>query len=252
MTTEHKQRLTNNILGHPVTLEYALDGSGIPVANYLEDPSHYKGPESFPAIVDFGTIFEDLGFRDFTVSPEDRWSKVNSPPEGIRILEFEDSNVYALIKNISDIAGSEFYADPLACHQYYSYTSQVLRTISSLGINRDNTAFLGLIRAGVVAGEILGYPTEEQTLIQTKRLGNNGRIAIGIDVLQNTGLDRPNWLIADPAGATYGSVVANMIYLLQAGLQPQKVQIWNTVASHKGSEFALTVLRDLGLDVEII
>jgi uracil phosphoribosyltransferase len=250
MTTENN-KLINTVLGHEITLEYAPAAMGISIEPYLEDKSHYRGPESFPAIVDFGTLFEELGFRDFTVSPEKRWSAVNPPPSGIRILEFENPDVAHIVRQIADIADNDFYADSEACYQYYLYTAQVLEAIASAGINRSNTAFLGLIRAGVAAGEMLGFDASSQTLIQTKRLGNNGRIAIGIDITDNVGLDKPNWLIADPAGATYGSVIANIIYLMQEGYRPERVQIWNTVASHKGSEFALFALRSLGLDVEI-
>lgn len=243
-----------SVLKNPITIRYAVDGNGLAVLPYLSDPSHYKGPETFPTIVDLGCIYDNLGFRNSMVPANERWSSENLPPRGIRILEFENPSVKSAVGAIAAIAQEDFYGNQTACYEYYVQTSQVLLAISKgQKFSKDDTAFLGLIRAGVVAGQIIGFPEDEQTLVQTKRLGGeDGRIAIGIGIKEEVGLYRPHWLIADPAGATYGSVVANVLHLLHHGYRPERVSIWNTVASHKGAEFALAALTEQGINTEII
>lgn len=246
---------------------------GIDVSERLEDPDHFVGPKNYPHIVNFGQTFVDRKMRGQHVDPKDQWSADNPPPEGISVLEFHNTEVRKWIKSISEIAETDFYEDEQKCGEYYDLTAQVFAEISKEAMARglltsgDKPAFLGLVRAGAVAGEILGFKIgdginnelSDQVLIQTKRLHVKGQkegdISIGIDYL-NPGkladLKNKPWIIADPAGATYASVVANIAVLKSRGIVPSKVLIFNVVGSQRGAEFALEAIRSMGIEVNII
>jgi len=244
--------------GYPVSIEIAQEGAKIAIFDRLEDPETYVGPKEFDVVVNFRDLFVKRGLWNSCVPREERWTSLTTP-EGISILGFFDNELADAIEEISWISQRDFYTDEKDCIRYYNLNKFVFGKMQNRAHLRKNRIdFLGLIRAGVVAGEMLGISLDEQVLIQTKRLHLKGEaegdIAIGItpeDPQKLREIDGKHLLIADPAGATYSSVVGNLIYLTHLGIKPEKVSIWNTVASHKGSLFALGALKDLGLTGEI-
>ena len=244
--------------GYPVSIEIAQEGAKIAIRDRLEDPETYVGPSEFDVVVNFRDLFVKRGLWNSRVPKEERWTSLTTP-EGISILGFFDSELADAIEEISWISQRDFYADENDCIRYYNLNKFVFGKMANRAHLRKNRIdFLGLIRAGVVAGEMLGINMEEQALVQTKRLHLKGEaegdIAIGItpeDPQRLREIDGRHLLIADPAGATYSSVVGNLIYLTHLGIKPERVSIWNTVASHKGSLFARGALKDLGLTGEI-
>lgn len=246
-----------------MTIEIASKGKEIPIRDRLEDPDHYKGPDSFRTVVDFGSLAKGWRMRAQHVDGQAQWSAVNLPPKGITILEFRDPKVKTAIREISSIAETDFYGDPNLCKRYFELNQEVFLAISGFNERRGGglsaVQFLGLVRAGVVAGKMLGFEPEKQILVQTKRLPLKGKregdIAVGISYFDKDSLrelDRAYVLIADPAGATYSSVVANLICLTEMGVRPGRVDIWNTVASHQGALFALDAMKDLNIEGEIV
>jgi hypothetical protein len=189
------------------------------------------------------------------------WSLKNLPPKGIKILEFSDKTVRGEVQAIAEIAKENFYGDSEKCESYLESTAFILRRmywasdLASSNFSLDpGLQYLGLIRAGVVAGKMLGRDESKQIKVQTKRLPMKGEkpgnIAIGITFEDPSQIKRINGrrlLIADPAGATFSSVVANLLYLKHRGVTPARVDIWNVVASHKGSLFALAALKSMGI-----
>lgn len=233
----------------------------VDIKDRLAHPDHYVGPTKFASVINLGQTFVELGMRGEAVPHESRWSDFNKPPKGITVLEFEDDGVKTAVDKISVIASEDFYDDEEKCLEYYMLNQIVLtRGLMESGIDIKKAKFMGLVRAGAVAGEMLGVHVDDQVLIQTKRLAlkgeQEGDIAIGItyfDENQIDDLDGKDWVIADPAGATYGSIVANISYLAEKGIKPAKLVILNTVGSHKGMLFAQKSLKELGIDdVQII
>ena len=241
-----------------VRLEIAREGAKIPIDGRVENIDSYTGPREFDVVVDFRDLFVKKGIWASLVPWRERWHSLNTP-DGIAILGFYDPEVAGAIEEISWIAAKDFYGDEDDCVRYYNLNKFVFQRMAErTGLRRNRTEFLGLIRAGVVAGEMLGISADEQILIQTKRLHligeKPGEIAIGItpeDRERLRDIDGKHLLIADPAGATYGSVIGNLIYLRHLGIKPSRVSIWNTVASHKGSLFALEAMKALGIEGEI-
>ncbi|MEK7188304.1 MAG: hypothetical protein AAB685_00445 [Patescibacteria group bacterium] len=265
MTVEHlKKEPRRWISGYPITIEIASKGEEIPIRERLEDPDHYKGPASFQAVIDFGSLAKGWRMRGQHVDRQAQWSAANLPPKGITILEFQDPRVKTATRWISEIAEEDFCPVPLKCQKYYDYNRNVFHYIRDYYSGRNSGEspqfrFLGLVRAGLVAGEMLGFPASSQVLAQTKRLHlrgeREGDIAVGISYLSAEdprNLDGVRLLIADPAGATYSSVIANLVYLTEMGVRPKKVDIWNTVASHQGALFALDAMKDLNIEGEIV
>ena len=245
--------------GYPVSIEIAQEGAKIPILGRLEDPETYVGPREFNVVVNFGNLFVRKGLWNSSVPKEKRWTPI-STPEGITILGFFDDAVKEAVNGIAWVAQKDFYGNEDDCAWYHDLNKSIFRKIANhTHIRVNRTEFLGLIRAGVVAGEMLGISIEEQVLVQTKRLHLKGEaegdIAIGItpeDVQRLREIDGRPLLIADPAGATYSSIVGNLIYMNHLGIRPEEVIIWNSVASHKGSLFALEAMRALGLSGEIV
>ena len=245
--------------GYPVSIEIAQEGAKIPILGRLEDPETYVGPKEFDVVVNFGNLFVKKGLWNFRVPKEERWTPI-STPDGITILGFFGDEVKDAVNEIAWIAQREFYGNDDDCIRYYDLNKFIFGKMANRAhLRRTRTDFLGLIRAGVVAGEMLGISVDEQVLVQTKRLHLKGEaegdIAIGItpeDVQRLREIDGRPLLIADPAGATYSSIVGNLIYMNHLGIRPEQVIIWNTVASHKGSLFALEAMRVLGLSGEIV
>ena len=244
--------------GHPVSIEIALGRAKIPILDRLEDPETYVGPREFEVVVNFGNLFVKKGLWNSRVPKKERWTPI-STPEGITVLGFFDSEVRGALEEIAWIAQREFYGNDDDCVRYYDLNKFIFGKMANHAhLRRNRTDFLGLIRAGVVAGEMLGISMEEQALVQTKRLHLKGEaegdIAIGItpeDTQRIREIDGRHLLIADPAGATYSSIVGNLMYLYHLRIKPKKVSLWNTVASHKGSLFALEAMKALGLNGEI-
>ena len=246
--------------GHEITREVSFAGEGIGILGRLEDPDRFVGPSSYGAVINFGDMCVQEGMRGYMVPESEQWSKDNPPPDGVTILGFENEKVQSWVDEISGIASTDFYSDEEKCRRYYELNKEVFRAIAQhSGVNLQDVKFLGLIRAGAVAGEMLGIPLSEQALIQTKRLHikgeRGGDISIGVthhDLGKIGELDGKVWLIADPAGATLSSIEAVLIDCLQRGAKPSKVIIWNTVISHQGARFAIDAIRSLGIDVEIV
>jgi len=244
--------------GHPVSIEIAREGTKIPILDRLEDPETYVGPKEFEVVVNFGNLFVKKGLWNSYVPKEERWTPI-SVPKDVAILGFYDDEVRAAVDEIAWIAQRDFYGSEEDCDRYYNLNKFIFgKMVSREGLRRNRLEFLGLIRAGVVAGEMLGISMGEQILVQTKRLHLKGEaegdIAIGItpeDPQRLREIDGRHLLIADPAGATYSSIVGNLMYLYHLRIKPKKVSIWNTVASHKGSLFALEAMKALGLNGEI-
>lgn len=249
-----------SLCGYPISLEIASGGAKIPILDRLDNPRHYRGPSEFDAIVNFGDLFVLRDMRGQRVPPEHRWSADNLPPQGITILELLDPEVAAIVQEISEVAACDFYDDKVLCQRYYDLNAQIFRRIARhTGVEPATTHFLGLIRAGVVAGKMLGVTPEDQVLIHTKRLHlkgeREGDIAVGItyvDPKQAERLDGQHVLIADPAGATLSSVVGNILFLVHRGVLPGRIDIWNTVTSHRGAVFATEAMRDLGLQGKFV
>ncbi|MEK7497700.1 MAG: hypothetical protein AAB656_02165, partial [Patescibacteria group bacterium] len=257
MAGDERLRLLQ-IKDNKAILELGVNGIG----SRLADPDHYKGPNFFEAVVHFGQTFVDLGMRNGGVPEDEQWSPENLPPEGIEILEFNPSVlVQEALSNIYDIAQEDFYNSEQKCVEYFGSNAIILMAAAEKsGINRKDCKFIGLVRAGAVAGQMLHIGISEQILVQTKRLALRGElpgdIAIGISYFnadQINDLDGKDWLIADPAGATMGSIVANIAYLVDQGIKPNKLVILNTVVSHKGALFALEAIKAMGIeDVKIV
>lgn len=249
------ERLSLN--GSPVLIE-TIPGGRVPIAERIEDPENFVGPKSFDVVVNFGDLFVRKGLWNSRVPVTERWNALWTP-EGVSIMGFYDPAVKEALNEIAWIAERDFYGSEDDCARYYYLNKFIFRQMAqTLGLRKNRTEFLGLIRAGVVAGEMLGFDVHEQILVQTKRLHlkgeKEGDIAIGISPQNPEALreiDGRHLLIADPAGATYGSVVGNLIYLNHLGIKPSEVSIWNTVASHKGSLFALEAMESLGIKGEI-
>lgn len=245
---------------HQLGIETGSDGAMIPIIERLADPSHYTGPSEFNNVVNLRDLIVNSGMRASRVNDAEMWSKSNLPPKGIRILEFEDPDVKNMTQKISEIASTCSNSDIDACNKYYALVKRVFGKMQNVtGVNPKSTVFLGLLRAGGVAGKMLDIPLEKQVLIETKRLrlkeGDGGYVSIGINYLKQSDFEKMNgkyWLIADPAGATFASVIANLVLATRLGVRPEKVSIWNTVASHKGALFALDAMNQLGIDGEII
>ena len=247
-----------NLNGYPVSLEIAPQGAKIPIAERIEGLESYVGPREFEVVVNFGDLFVRRGLWNSRVPREEWWTPI-STPEGITILGFFDEKVMDAVNEIAWIAQRDFCEDENECFRYHDLNKFIFEKMANrVQLKRNRTEFLGLIRAGVVAGEMLGIRADEQVLVQTKRLHlkgeREGDIAIGItpeDAQALKEIDGRHLLIADTAGATYSSVVGNLIYLTHLGIKPKEVSIWNTVASHKGSLFALESMKALGLSGEI-
>lgn len=239
-------------LGFPVSVEFSA-GKKINVRKLLAGKG-WQVPLEFDALVDFADLFVKLGMRGKHVSQEKQWSFKNPPPEGIKVLEFENKAVAQDVEAISRIAQvANFYKNARLTGKYYLLTKRVFSEISRGSKACKESPFLGLIRAGVVAGEMLGISWDKQILVQTKRLPlPKGKIAVGLSYLTPISKNFTNLLIADPAGATYSSIVANLLYLKLRGCLPGKVEIWNVSGSHKGCLFARDVMRQLGIDGRII
>jgi len=243
-----------------LTIEVATNGKKVSIRERLADPDHYAGPLEFDNVVGLGDLIVNFGMRASRVTGAEKWSQGNPPPKGIEILEFEDPKIKKITQTVSEIVFMCSYKDPDACVLYYDSVKQIFASMrNSTGVDPKSTVFLGLLRAGGVAGEMLGIPLEEQVLIETKRLrlkdGDGGHVAIGIDYKNRDDLKRmdgKHWLIADPAGATFASAIANLTLAIENGVHPAKVLIWNTVASHKGAVFALEAMRQMGIDGEIV
>jgi uracil phosphoribosyltransferase len=249
------------LLGHKISVQTGAGGSKVPIGE-LENPRHYTGPDKFSLIVYFGGMVEGIGLRNSIVPEESRWSHKNPPPDGIRILGFDDREVEKQLEEISNLANNNSPTDKDAADKYYKLTENIYKKMpEATGVDLKETVFLGLLRAGGVAGEMLGIPYGDQVLINTKRLqkaGNGGgHMSIGIDYLTTNGLP-PNslngreWLVADPAGATFSSIIANMVFLRNLGIRPSKLIVWNVVASHMGSLFAQKAMEELGIDFELV
>lgn len=244
--------------GYPVVIEIAQAGAKIPIMGRIENPESYVGPKEFEVVVNFGNLFVKKGLWNSCVPKEERWTPI-STPEGIRILGFFDDKVRDAVDEIAWIAQRDFYGDERDCDRYYNRIKFIYEEmLNREQPRRSRIEFLGLIRAGLVAGEMLGIRDYEQVLVQTKRLHlqgeREGDIAIGITPEDPQALKEiagRHLLIADPAGATYSSIVGNLIYLSHLGIKPEKVSVWNAVASHKGSLFAIEAMKTLGLEGEI-
>ncbi len=252
-----------SFFGHNVVIEIDRSGFGISILDRLEKPEDFVGPSNYDTVVNFGSMCVEEGMRDYVVSESERWSAENPPPGGITILGFNDPAVQSWVDEIAEIAKVDFCGDESARERYYELNKNIFLAIAeSSGMSSEelqDAAFLGLVRAGAVAGEMLGISVADQLLIQTKRLHikgeSEGDISIGISQQnpeQLASIDSRVWLIADPAGATLSSIEAVLINLLEQGVRPSKVVIWNTVISHKGAEFALNAIRSLGVEVEIV
>ncbi len=236
---------------HKVIIETSQNGEKLDVSDRVEES--YHGPRDFDVVVNFGGTFVAKGMKSTRVSEEDQWGLNNPPPEGISILEFVDPTIKEAVACISDIATTDFYGDPKACSEYYRHNQHIFRSIAERsGFRPQDARVLGLVRAGLVAGEMVGVSYTDQVLIQTKRLPLKGEtpgdIGIGISYFeprQMKQLDGADVIIPDPAGATFASVVANLTYLRHKGIVPRRVDIWNVVTSHKGSLFALEAMREL-------
>ena len=260
--TQSPEILKKNILGHPISLEFAPPGSKIPITERIDNKDEYVGSSEFEALVNFGQLFVERGMWDSRVVGSEMWTVSSPPPEGITILEFSDSEVKDALAELSMIARRDFYKNKSDCLRYYHLTNNIYdriarhRPVRSYG---HSTYFLGLIRAGVIAGEMLGFSVEEQVLMHTKRLHlkgeHKGDIAIGITPHFNSHRLKEAHgevlTVGDPAGATLGSIFGNLLYMEHLGIRPKKVNILNTVVSHRGAEFALAAIKSLGIDVEI-
>jgi len=247
------------ILGQPTSIEIAHEGSKIPIRDRLDDPD-YKGPWEFDTVVNFSDLFVSRGMMNQHVHPSEQWSANNPPPDGIEILEFSDNYVAEVIREISEIAAEEFYHDKEKCKLYKKLNGQVFRAITKKSdVDITDVPFAGLYRAGVVAGEMLSITYKYQVVIQTKRLHlkgeGGGNIAVGItykDPDQMKEFDGERILIADPAGATFSSVIGNLVYLVLKDIRPKKVSVWNTVVSQRGALFALEAMEEMGIEGEIV
>lgn len=241
------------LLGFPVSIEIASSGKKINIAKRLGNGS-WQGPTSFNAIFNFSDLFVKLGMRAKHAPLNKQWSAKNPPPSGIRVLEFEDKTVARDVQAISQIARRKnFYSKQHLTDEYYRLTKRVLGKVKN-ACQFSNYSFLALVRAGVVAGKMLGISPERQTLVQTKRLAlrNKGHIAVGLSYLTQEGKVSPTLLIADPAGATYASIVANLLYLKLKNRLPRRLEIWNVVGSHQGALFAKGVMQELGISGRIV
>jgi uracil phosphoribosyltransferase len=244
--------------GYPVVIETAQEGAKIPILQRLDHPESYVGPREFEVVVNFKDLFVKKGLWKSRVPKAERWTPLTTP-EGITILGFFDDDVQGAVDEIAWLAQRDFYDNEDDCSRYFTLNQDIFEKIAiRTHLRRNRIEFLGLIRAGVVAGEMLGIRQDEQILVQTKRLHLKGEaegdIAIGItpeEPQRLAEIEGRHLLIADPAGATYSSVVGNLIYLNHLGIRPGKVSIWNTVASHKGSLFAMEAMKALGIDGEI-
>ncbi len=245
---------------HPISVELASNGQEIPILDRLNDPDHYLGPSAFGAVVNFGKIFVREGMVGH-VSPDQQWSLSNPPSDGVTMMEFLDLEVADAVREISQIARTNgSCSDTTLCERYHHLNQKVFQAIARHNGSGESHETVALIRAGVVAGQMLEVPVDEQILIHTKRLylkeqEGKGNIAIGITWVNPEEMSKLNGKIVhipDPAGATFSSVVANLIYLKQMGVCPKRVEIWNTVASHRGAEFALNAMRDLGIEGQVV
>lgn len=244
--------------GYPISIEIAQEGAKIPIMERIENPESYVGPSEFDVVVNFGNLFVKKGLWNSRVPKQERWTPI-STPDGITILGFFDEKVRDAVDEIAWIAQRDFYAEEKECSRYHDLNKFIFGKMANRAqLRKNRIEFLGLIRAGLVAGEMLGIGMHEQALVQTKRLHLKGEaegdIAIGItpeDAQRLKEIDGRHLLIADPAGATYSSVVGNLIYLNHLGIRPEKVSVWNIVASHKGSLFALEAMKALGFDGDI-
>lgn len=249
----------HELLGHLVLVENA-EGTRVNIKDRLEDPERFTGPLSYDTVINFGNLFVNMGLRNYMVSKVDRWSSEHNPPRGITIHEFDNNDVSKAVAGISEIAkDNTFYDNEEECNNYFRFNQSVFAQIHQRsGLDLKAVQFAGLIRAGVAAGEMLGVATSDQVLIQTKRLHlkgeNPGEISVGIsyDNPHEEGrFNNQDILIADPAGATFGSVIANLLYLKTRQVQPSRVRVWNAVASHKGSALAMQAIKELGMEVSI-
>lgn len=246
--------------GHQLMIEMGSGGAMIPIIERLAEPGHYVGPSEFDNVVNLRDLIIDSGMRSSRMTDAEMWSEKNPPPKGIRILEFEDPEIKVMTHEISEIASACSNTDAGACARYYDLAKKIFGKIPGVtGVDPKSTVFLGLLRAGGVAGKMLDIPLEEQILIETKRLrlkdGDGGYLSIGINYKNRDDLEKmegKHWLIADPAGATFASVIANLALATRLNIHPAKVSIWNIVASHKGSLFALDAMKQLGIDGEIV
>ena len=249
-----------DILGQPTSIEIAHEGSKIPILDRLEDRQHYTGPPEFGTVVNFSGLFVSREMMDQHVPPSEQWSKSRLPPDGIEILEFSDKDVAKTIRGISEIAAEDFYDDEEKCRLYKKLNEKVFQAIAKESeVDIQGVPFAGLYRAGVVAGEILSVPHGYQVVIQTKRLHlkgeGGGDIAVGItykDPDQMKEFNGEHILIADPAGATFSSVIGNLAYLVHKDIKPERVSVWNTVVSHRGALFALEAMKEMGIKGEIV
>ncbi|OGM15894.1 hypothetical protein A2V56_05180 [Candidatus Woesebacteria bacterium RBG_19FT_COMBO_42_9] len=247
--------------GYPVSIEVAPPGAKIPVLHRIKDAAHYVGPGEFDILVDFRDTFVRNGMWNSYVPKERQWNAFNLP-EGITVLGFIDPDIKEATNEMEWIAQRDFYENDKDCERYYILNKTIFGKISRWSRPRTksgNLEFIGLIRAGVVASEMLGISVEEQVLIQTKRLPligqSQGDIAIGLTPHNLETLSRlkeKHWVFADVAGATLASIIANVRYLIHIGIRPEKVSIWNAVLSHKGGLFGLQALRELGIDAQIV
>ena len=251
---------------HPIVMEIAQPGSKIPILDRIDNPEEYLGPAEFDVLVNFGGYFRNHDMWNSRVPPDRQWTPTSfpPPPDGITILEFSDPLVKGAVERLSMIARSDFYQDQSLCEDYYRQNEFIFESIAShrhfSRKERNDVKFLGLVRAGVVAGQMLGFEVADQILVQTKRLHLKGQIegdiAIGITPLDAGRLreiDGKHLIIGDPAGATLSSMAGNLHYLVgHLGIRPKTVNIWHTVVSHRGAELGLSFLQSLGLKGEIV
>jgi uracil phosphoribosyltransferase len=249
-----------NIFDKNLTIERAVNGRKIPIRHLLAEPDHYTGPGEFTYVVNLQDLIPGAGLRDSDVPLEDRWNNHNSPPAGVKVLEFNDHRVEGHLSDISMYASSKDWHDLSSARFYRWHCQQVYDAIvTETGIDPRSVVVLGLLRAGGVAGEMLGIPLKDQVLIETKRLrlkeGHGGNMAIGIEYVKQSDLarlDGQHLLFPDPAGATFASILANLQLLLTKGIRPAKVSIWNVSASQQGIEFAFRATKEMGIVAEIV
>lgn len=237
-----------------IKVDVAPEGQMIYVKDKLKDREHYKGPDEFEAVVFFDDGIKEMRGK---MPDEEQWTSENLPPERVSILEFIDPKVESAIDEISELATNGDVNDPDDRDRYYELNKQIYETIVDYSnLDGDEVVFMGLIRAGLVAGEMAGFGVESQVLVQTKRLYlKDERIGIGItyeDESQIQNINGKTLIIGDPAGATMASMIANVAYLLEQGVKPEKVVIWNVVSSHAGILFAKSTLEEMGVEVEFI
>jgi len=231
------------------------------------------GDNAYNFFVDFGDLFESLGMVGQV--PEDQvWRQPEELPAGLEVYDLlaswdpegDDEVVAALngIEGLDEKFGLFGWLDARLCAEYQQHDQIIARQEKQwLERHRPNKPLpvsdytaVGVVRAGVLANQVLGFGPELQVLVNAKRHNkrvNHKELGIGLNLTEaqiNRLTNTDNLLIRERAIASGSSVLALLSVLRSKGELPPNLHVGATVGDQRGVEQILKFIRSKDGDLE--